>query len=176
MTVQHHGWLEACQAAADNKSTIGCDYYAVDPEIISAGAGACFAAFVANTWGYPVSMTVERDGQTFPLAAYARIPSGQGLGLTYAPLSNGMLDPNQVAILFLARFGATLTNCPNGITPAYTTTDAAVHGTGYGKAFHITTSAPVVAYDIFPYGGGASAATSATLLIPTSASDVNYVA
>ena len=33
-----------------------------------------------------------------------------------------------------------------------------------------------MAYDIFPYGGGQSAATSATLLIPTSAWDVNYVA
>src|SRR5437667_34743 len=127
MNGQSLGCVQACQSAADNKSTIGCDYYAVDPEIISAGAGACFAAFIANTWGYPISLTVERDGQTFPLAGYARIPSGQGMNLTYAPLQNGMLDPNQVAILFLARFGGTLTNCPAGITPAYTTTDAAVH-------------------------------------------------
>jgi hypothetical protein len=87
----------------------------------------------------------------------------------------GVLQPNQVAILFLARFGSTLTNCPAGITPAYTTTDASTHGTGYGEAFHITTSAPVVAYDIFPYGGGPSAATSATLLLPTSAWDTNYI-
>ena len=86
-----------------------------------------------------------------------------------------MLQPNEVAILFLSRFGNTLTNCPDGVTPAFTTADAAVHGTGYGQAFHITTSAPVVAYDIFPYGGGASAATSATLLLPTSAWDNNYV-
>src|SRR5206468_3922879 len=43
-------------------------------------------------------------------------------------------------------------------------------------AFHITTSAPVVAYDIFPYGGGNSAVTSATLLLPTSAWDTSYVA
>jgi hypothetical protein len=34
----------------------------------------------------------------------------------------------------------------------------------------------VVAYDIFPYGGGPSAITSATLLLPTSAWDTNYVA
>ena len=38
------------------------------------------------------------------------------------------------------------------------------------------TSAPVVAYDIFPYGGGQSAATSATLLLPTSVWDTNYIA
>jgi hypothetical protein len=34
----------------------------------------------------------------------------------------------------------------------------------------------VVAYDIFPFGGGQSALTSATLLLPTSAWDTNYVA
>ena len=30
-------------------------------------------------------------------------------------------------------------------------------------------------YDIFPYGGGSAAATSATLLLPTSAWDTNYI-
>lgn len=170
------GCVEACQAADDNKSTIGCDYYAVSPDIIAEGAGACFAAFIANTWGSPITISVDRAGTSFPLTGFARIPSGSGQGLTYAPLTNGQLQPGEVAILFLARFGNVLTSCPAGITPAYTATDAAVHGTGTGAAFHITTSAPVVAYDIFPYGGGASAATSATLLVPTSAWDVNYVA
>lgn len=65
---------------------------------------------------------------------------------------------------------------PPGVTPAVTSKDTAVHGTGYGDAFRITTSAPSVAYDIFPYGGGASAASSATLLLPTSAWDTTYVA
>lgn len=167
---------DACQAAADGKSSIGCDYYAVDPDIISEGTGACFAAYVANTWGAPVSITVERGGQQLPIDGFARLPTGQGQAITYAPLTGGMLQPNQVAILFLARYGSILTDCPAGITPAVTTTDAAVHGTGLGSAFHIVTSAPVVAYDIFPYGGGASAATSATLLLPTSVWDTNYVA
>jgi len=171
-----NGCEPACQAANDNKSTIGCDYYAISPDVISAGYGACFAAYIANTWGSPVTITVERDGQQYPIDGFARVPSGQGQGLTYAPLTNGQLQPGEVAILFLARYGSTLTSCPTGITPAFTTADAAVHGTGYGKAFHITTSAPVVAYDIFPYGGGPSAATSATLLLPTSAWDDNYVA
>jgi len=67
-------------------------------------------------------------------------------------------------------------SCPAGITTGYSAGDAAVHGTALGHAFHITTTAPVVAYDIFPYGGGASAITSATLLLPTSAWDTNYVA
>jgi hypothetical protein len=167
--------VPACQSAADNKSSIGCDYYSVDPDIIDEGTGACFAAYIANTWGSPVAITVDRGGTQLPIDGFARVPTGQGQSITYAPLTGGMLQPNQVAILFLARFGSTLTDCPAGVTPAVTMTDAAVHGTGLGAAFHITTSAPTVAYDIFPYGGGASAATSATLLLPTSAWDTNYV-
>lgn len=171
-----NGCVPACTAAEQNSSTIGCDYYAVDPDVISVGQGACFAAFIANTWGSPVTITVERGGQSLDISGFARIPSGNGQALTYAPLPNGELPPGEVAILFLARFGTKLTSCPGGVTPAVTATDAAVHGTGLGDAFNIKTSAPTVAYDIFPFGGGASAATSATLLIPTSAWDINYIA
>lgn len=170
------GCVPACQAALENKSSIGCDYYSVAPDIISVGAGACFAAFIANTWGSPLSINVERAGQTFDISQFARIPSGNGQAITYAPLPNNQLPPGEVAILFLARFGGNLTSCPAGVTPAFTSADAAVHGTGLGDAFHITTDAPGVAYDIFPYGGGQSAATSATLLLPTSVWETNYVA
>ena len=166
--------VSACAAAASNKSSIGCDYYAVDPDVISSNLGDCFAAFVANTWGAPVTLTVERNGQQLPVSGFARLPSGSGKNITYAPLTNGVLQTDQVAILFLSQAQGAFTACPAGITPAILQ-DAAVHGTGYGSAFHIQSSAPVVAYDIFPYGGGSAAITSATLLLPTSAWDVNYV-
>lgn len=167
---------DPCDAAAASKSSIGCDYYSVAPDVIQGNTGGCFAAFVANTWTTPVAITVEYDGQLLPVSAFGRIPSGQGQGLTYAPLTNGMLSPGEVAILFLSRVGSSSSSCPAGITPAITATDPAVHGTGLGKAFRIRTSSPTVAYDIYPYGGGSSAVTSATLLLPTSAWDVNYVA
>jgi len=167
--------VPACDSAAANKSSIGCDYYSVDPDVIPEDKGGCFAAYIANTWGSPVSIAVDLGGQALPVDQFARVPTGQGQGITYAPLTNGMLQPNQVAILFLARNGIASANCPAGITPAVTATDAAVHGTGRGQAFHIVTSAPTVAYDIYPYGGGNSAVTSATLLLPTSAWDLNYV-
>jgi hypothetical protein len=164
-----------CDAAAANKSSIGCEYYSVNPDSIE--PAACFAAYIANTWGSPITISVDRDGTPLPIDGFARVPSGAGQAITYAPLTNGMLMPNQVAILFLAEYGTGgVTPCPSGITPAFTTVDAAVHGTGYGTAFHITTSAPAVAYDIYPYGGGESAITSATLLLPTSVWDVNYIA
>ena len=63
--------------------------------------------------------------------------------------------------------------CP---VPAAIGTGVQVHGTGIGTAFHITTDMPVVAYQMLPYGGGAAAATGASLLIPTSAWRTNYIA
>jgi len=177
--------VPACDSAVDNKSTIGCEYFSVDPDLVKPAQGACFAAYVANTWNAPVSLTVDRGGATFDVSKFARIPSGTGKSLTYAPLTNGQVQPGEVAILFLAHVAPTDgTNfdipCPAGdaqnpIVPALDG-DAAVHGSGFGQAFHVTTSAPTVAYDILPYGGGNAAATSATLLLPTSVWDTNYVA
>jgi hypothetical protein len=51
-----------------------------------------------------------------------------------------------------------------------------IHGTGISYAFRIRTDYPVVAYQMLPYGGGTAAVTGATLLIPTSAFDTNYLA
>ena len=63
--------------------------------------------------------------------------------------------------------------CP---VPAAIGTDAQISGNGFGKAFHIMTDLPVVAYQMLPYGGGKAAATGASLLLPTSAWGTNYVA
>jgi hypothetical protein len=49
-------------------------------------------------------------------------------------------------------------------------------GTQIFHAFHITTSAPIVAADLFPFGGLASYDLSASLLIPTPAWGTNYIA
>ena len=167
--------VPACDSAKANKSTIGCDYYSVPPDVIAEGRGGCFAAFIANTWDSAVTLGVERGGQQLNIAGMARIPSGSGQSITYKALTNGELPPGEVAILFLSRNGTFLADCPTGVTPGYTTALSSITGTGLGEGFHITSSAPVVAYDIYPYGGGASAATSATLLLPTSAWGTNYV-
>jgi hypothetical protein len=159
-----------------NKSTIGCDYYSVDPDIIDAAKGACFAAFIANTWNAPVQIQVERQGQMLNAQSFSYIPVGTGQNTTYTPLPSTGLAPGEVAIVFLGETtGVSIGACPAGVNVAYQG-DASVSGTGLGYAFHIMTSAPVVAYDIFPYGGGQAAATSATLLLPTTAWDTNYIA
>src|SRR6478609_2426805 len=53
----------ACDAAKANKSSVGCDYYAV-PATDFTGE-TCFAVYVANTWGSPVTLTASWGSQNF---------------------------------------------------------------------------------------------------------------
>lgn len=173
------GGIPECDGA-EQKTSSGCDYYAVMPDITFDAAGGCYAVYVVNPWDIEVGVSVEYKGQAYDPAKFGYIPNGSGPSINYFPLPNGKIPPGQIAILFLNRFGFSPlglnTDCPPGITPAITSFDAAQHGTGVGAAFHISTTTPVVAYDIYPYGGGQSALTSATLLLPTSAWGDNYVA
>jgi hypothetical protein len=174
------GCVPACASAQANKSHIGCDYYGVVPDVHPPYRGSCYAMFVANTWNAPITLGVERQGTPLDVTAFAVLPSGNGNAMTYGPLPAGGLDPGKVAILFLsARAGQPASGdiwigCPKGITAAVVG-DASASGTAIGDAFHVTTSAPVAVYDMFPYGGGAGALTGASLLLPTSAWDKNYV-
>jgi hypothetical protein len=178
-----------CDSAADNRSSVGCDYYVINPDAFAPNtdsptpsgslAGSCFAAFVANTWTSSVTLSGEFDGQSLNLGQSAYLPQGSGASLQYTPLPSGTLAPNQVAIVFLAQYspsnGTARQLCPPGVHAAYTSGDAAIHGTGRGHAFELKASAPVVAFDIYPYGGASSVLTGATLLLPTSVWDTNYV-
>ncbi len=173
------GCVAACESARLNKSTIGCEYFSVDPATDGSADGSCFAAFVANTWTTPVTIAVSYDGKDLDVGPFARIPTGSGAGLTYQPLPSNQLPPGQVAILFLADFAAATvpfpTRCPAGVTAAFTSAVASGNKTQIVKAFAIKTSAPTVAYDIFPYGGAKSFISSATLLVPVPAWGDNYV-
>jgi hypothetical protein len=166
---------DPCAAANKAKSSYGCEYYAVKPDVIKDGKGCCFAAYVANTWSAPVHIDVSRGGQKLG-SSFIAIPQGQGASITYAPYdANKGLPVGQVAIVFLAHENnfSFLPKCP---VPPAVVDEVGVNGTARGTAFQIKTDRPVVAYTILPYGGGPSAATSATLLLPTSAWDTNYIA
>jgi len=173
--------IAACDAAVANKSTVGCEYYTHNPTMIF-GKG-CFAVFVANTWNAPVSIKGEAAGKMIDLAKYAYLPQGSGPNLQLTALgANGQVPVGKVAIVFLRDNigGFNGTQCPK---PAADTdpnasgwTDPA-SGTNTGAiALKVTTTAPVVLYDILPFGGGKSEVTDASLVLPTSTWDKNYIA
>jgi hypothetical protein len=165
--------LAPCEAAQVNKSSVGCEYLAVQMDFAIEDFDpqkACFVAFVANTWPAAAHLTVEHDGASVDLAAHARIPQGAGKALAYGAYDPAAgLPPGEVAILMLAGGAGA---CP--ATPARPMTP--VVGTSRSAAFRIRSDVPVVAYQMLPYGGGSAAVTGATLLLPTSAWDTNYIA
>lgn len=166
----------ACQAAVANKQSVGCEYYATNMDQFNAAdAGVCFAAFVANTWNVPAHLNVEYAGTSLPLANFARIPSGTGPNLSLAPFDPAAgIPPGEVVILFLAGSPGSQVPCP--VPAAVPTGSSLIQKSGIGNSFHIKSDVPVVAYQINPYGGGSAAVTGASLLLPTSVWDKNYVA
>ncbi len=164
----------ACVAAESNHQSIGCDYYAVHMDTLQ--PSYCFAVFIANTWTTPAKISVEHDdldAGARPIEMYARLPVGSGPNLTYTPYNAATgIMPGEVAVLFLGGGTGAAPMCP-----APTAVPGANRiGTAMASAFHITTDVPVVAYQISPYGGGSVAVTAASLLVPASAWDMNYIA
>lgn len=175
------GCIDSCQAASVQGTAIGCDFYAAPVASQPQTVGSCYAVFLANTWNAPISITVTRAGTSFDAAQFTRIPTSTGTTTTYDPLPliNGksMLPAGKMAILFLAQVTSGVMHfvgCPAGIPVAFAS-PFQLNGTGLTSSFHITTTAPVVAYDMYPYGGAISYVSSASLLIPTSAWGTNYV-
>jgi hypothetical protein len=170
---------DACAVAADNKQSVGCEYFATYMDLTGGLFKACFAAFVANPWNAPAHVAVEWSGMKLLVENFARIPSGQGKSLVLEPYSNDTgIPPGQVAILFLSGESGPANMQPSAPCPIDSAipTGVLISGeSGIGKAFRITSDVPVVAYQMNPYGGGVAATSGASLLLPTSAWDTNYV-
>lgn len=178
-----NGCLPACEGAAANKSSIGCDYYAMPPDTRTETAyvrppGACFAAFVTNNWNMDMKVTLVWKGNTIDATPFAYIPKGAGVSITYEPIPATGIPPNGMAIVFLNQLpkddDPDVIKCPK--KAAIENEDVATHGTGIGQALKIQTSVPAVVYDVYPFGGEASKISSASLLLPISVWDTNYVA
>jgi hypothetical protein len=164
--------VSACGLAEEAQANVGCEYYAVNTDILPELAGSCFVAFVTNTFATAAHLTLGFEGRELDVEQYARIPTGGGDQLTYEPYDAlAGLPPGKVAVLFLSNSGNV--RCP---VPAARSTGAWVNGTGLGGAFRVTSDVPVVAMQMLPYGGGSAAITGASLLLPTSAWGKNYVA
>lgn len=180
------GCLDACAQADKARSSEGCEYYPVAMAAHGPGDGGCFAVFVSNRGDVPAKLTTEFHGTPIDLAAHARLPVGSGASLAYEPYDPAVgVPPKRTAILFLAyhpehKIGGLMdpmdaaVECP--VPAAVVDGSAQFPWTGRGHAFHLVSDQPVVAYQMLPYGGGSAAITGATLLIPTSAWDTNYIA
>jgi hypothetical protein len=172
--------VPACMAAAASQGNVGCDFVLATPAFHTTSLPPCFAVFLANHWGTDASITIERGGHTYDATAFGRIPDGTSNVTSWPALAGKAVGSEGVGVLFLStdprsmNAGASL-KCP--ITPALEADyGSAINGTGIGTSWHITTSAPVSAYDMLPYGGAMSFLPSAELLLPTTAWGTNYVA
>jgi len=172
--------VPACEAALAQQSTIGCEYFATIPSDVIISQGSCYAVMIANVWNTPVDLALSWGDRKLS-TSYIRRPRGAGSNITYELLPDGKLPPNEIAIAFLSsRKPAsgrdwTGTPCPAEVGAAITE-EAWVPNGGRGKAFHLETTAPVITYDIYPYGGAPTYFPSASLLLPVSAWGKNYIA
>ena len=170
--------IAACDAAAMTKGNVGCDFLAATPAFYPDITPPCFAVFLANNWSSAIHINVTRAGTSYDATQFARIATGATPDATlWTTVPATGLPPGQVAVLFLSSDPNSVNNtslaCP---VPQAVAGGTAVAGTDKGIAFHITTDAPVSAYDILPYGGASSYLPSAELLLPTTAWGTNYVA
>jgi hypothetical protein len=170
--------VPACQAAGASHGNIGCDFQVATPSFFADYSGhptyysPCFAVFLANNWGTPMTIAVTRSGMSYDATTFGRIPVAGQPETSWTPVPATGVPPGQVAVLFLEESPSTTFTCP--VTPALSQ-GTAVQGTGVGAAWHIVTGAPVSAYDVLPYGGASSLLPSAELLFPTSAWGTNYI-
>jgi hypothetical protein len=173
------GCVPACQAAAEAHGSIGCDFMVATPSFFAGlqptYSSPCFAIFIANNWGKDTVITVDRNGTSYDPSAkgFGRISATGTQPASWSTIPTSGVPQGKVAVLFMDDNPSYSYACP--VTPAVQTTTGFV-GSGRGQAWHITTSFPVSAYDILPFGGASSYLPGATLLYPTSAWGKNYIA
>jgi hypothetical protein len=169
----------ACAAAAAAKGTVGCDFVQATPSFPL--SQACWAVFLANGSQDAATVTVARAGTSYDATTFGRIAVAGQPEVTWPAVPATGIPPGKVAVLFMSSDPSPpFAPCPvpDAINAATDIPSAAGTTTanGIGDAWHIVTSEPVTAYDIYPYGGASSHLPSAELLVPTTAWGTNAVA
>ncbi len=167
--------LEPCEAAAEDRSSDGCEFYFAAPRFQYWPMQSCHAVFVVNSSNQPATLGLEFRGRTLALSrsVYRAAPNSTAL----EPL-DGPIAPGESAIVFVSdrdqkksrtvQEKADYIACPKAITAAIEE-DFGTFGSGIGEAFHLTSNVPVGLTSMFPYGGAASYTPSATLILPVTA-------
>lgn len=173
--------VPACESAAASQGSVGCSFWAVPPDVQDFGQTSCYAAFIANTWSTPVTVSAEFRGGPLDVSKSIYRASTKDGGIAYEPF-DGAIPPGEVGIVFLAqgkqsdaKYPDDWIGCPAGVNVAHRGNVIEDHKTSIYDAFHLSTDVPVSAYSIFPYGGARSYVPSATLLLPSSSWGTNYV-
>ncbi|MFK7999512.1 MAG: IgGFc-binding protein [Polyangiales bacterium] len=173
--------VPACDAAEEAKGNLGCEFRVPTANMWTGILPPCFAVFVTNSWAADLSVQVERDGMLLEAREFGRIVDSTLTADMWPAIPETGVPIGEVAVLFLSSDpdaaatgggrGGPLT-CP--VAPAINASTE-VRGPGTGSAFTITTSAPVSAYDILPFGGASSFLPGASLLLPTSVWAEDYI-
>ena len=164
--------IEPCAAAAEDRSSNGCDFYLQSPQFMKRLPPSCYAAFVVNTSNQPVELSLELQGQAVDVsnAIFRTQPGSAEL-----EQHTGAIPAGESVVVFLSNASPDMPrtlewqlsqeDCPAGVVPA-TFDRALTGGTGIGSSFHLKSNAPVSLSTIYPFGGAASYVPTATLVFP----------
>lgn len=171
--------VDPCQAAADSKGNVGCEFVVTTPYFYVGIQPPCFTTFAANAWPRSAKISVSRAGQNYDPTQFGRIASADPNVATWTPIPAAGVPEGQVGVLFLSHdpssFNANPLTCP--VAPAINQGGgSAVKGSGLGTAWKIVSDTPISLYDILPYGGAKSYLPSAQVVPPKTAWGTNYIA
>jgi hypothetical protein len=170
--------VSACDSAAASQGSIGCSFWTVPPDVGTESRTSCYAAFVANTWSTPVTVTAEYGSSALDISKSVYRASTAADGTIAYDQLTGTIPPGEVGIVFLAQgepaVGTNWIGCPTGVNVAFHGSTITEHKSSVYAAFHLATDLPVSAYSIYPYGGAKSYIPAATLLIPSASWGTSY--
>jgi IgGFc binding protein len=152
--------MDACQAASDNRSYVGCEYWAVDLDnaVISSvfnAAAQQFAVVVSNPSLVEARVVVHRNDA----------PVGWPQQLVQ--VAETVVLPQGLAVINLAP--REVDGSPEG------TYDQGTHTALTSNAYRVTSSVPIIAYQFSPLDNVQVFSNDASLLVPTSALDTKYL-
>lgn len=163
--------VAACDAASSNPTNVGCDFFAVTPDVFPdiAPSGGCFAALVTNAWRSSLVVTAEYGGTPVDVSQSTYRFVRTTPGVAYEP-TFGEVAPGDAVVVFLSQSPAASYACPAGVHVALAS-NTAVRGTARGSAIRLRTTRPAAIASVYPWGGAVAQVPSAALLLPTSTWD-----
>ncbi|MBN9168028.1 MAG: hypothetical protein BGO98_41895 [Myxococcales bacterium 68-20] len=164
--------IEPCAAAAEDRSSNGCDFYFQSPQLMKRLPPSCYAAFVVNTSNQPVELSLELAGEPVDVSKTMFLTKPGSATLLQ---HTGPIPVGESVIVFLSDASPEMPRniewelsykaCPAGVTPA-TFAQTLTGGTGVGSSFRLQTNAPVSLAAMYPFGGATSYVPTAGLILP----------